>query len=801
VKIVLSWIKDYIDLSGKSIDDIANRLTMSGLEVESITNYSQLYENFITAEVVEKIKHPNADKLSVCKVNTGTETLQIVCGAPNVAVGQIIPLACEGAKIPNADFVIKTTKLRGQLSQGMICSESELGISSDHSGIMVLPNTTPVGVPLAQAIGYDDVVFEIGITPNRPDALSHIGTARDLAGIFNRPLKKAELLPERDPQRIEEVASLIIEDEINCPRYSAVVVKDCKVGESPLWMKNRLKMAGMRSINNIVDITNFVMLEYGQPLHAFDLDNLSGSTIVVKKAKNGTKFTTLDSVERTLTDSVLMICDSEKEVAIAGIMGGENSEVSENTTNILIESAYFNPTSVRKSARYFGLSSEASYRFERGTNFDATSEVALRAAQLMVEYAGGRILSGELDFRSDSLKRKEVDLRFYQVERILGYTIPKDHVVKLLKNIEMEVIAEDEDKVTIKIPGFRPDIEREIDLIEEVARIYGYEKIPTVHRITSPLETAQDDLETVNSIRQSLIGMGFNEIMNNSLQSESVASVTGKPVIVLNPLNADMSVLRTSLMPGALATVKNNLYSGERDLMLFETGDIFNKIGEEISSFDDFIEETTAVFLLTGKASQKRWNTDERDFDFYDLKGYFKSLLETYLDTSKLRHTYCHTESLVFEYFIEVFAGESKIGVLGKVNEQFCEKFDIKQAVYCAEIFVNCIERNIDNLKKYKELLKYPKIVRDFAFIFDSSIEFGTITEFIKKNTSSLLKQVDLFDIYENEKIIGSSKRSLAFTLEFYDENKTLTEEEVEKEFYSIIEKIKKHFGAVLRGN
>jgi len=801
VKIVLSWLNEFIDLSEISVDKLAYELTMAGLEVESVTDYNLVYDKFIVAEVLEKIKHPNADKLSVCKVNTGAETLQIVCGAPNVAAGQKVPLAIEGAKIPDADFIIKSTKLRGQLSQGMICSEAELGLSNDHTGIMVLPEDSAPGTPLAKAIGYDDVVFEIGITPNRPDALSHIGVARDLAALFNKPLKKKPVTATRDVERIWDVANVLVEDEINCPRYSAVVIKNCKVGESPVWMKNRLKMAGMRPINNIVDITNYIMLELGQPLHAFDLDNLSGRKIIVKKAVDNTKFKTLDSVERTLKESVLMICDGEKEVAVAGIMGGENSEVSENTTNILLESAYFHPTSVRKSAKYLGLSTEASYRFERGTNHEGTLYAANRAAELMSRFAGGKILSGEIDIISERLKPLKVELRFAQIERILGYHVPDAKVVQILKNLDLEVVSVDETKVAVKVPGFRPDIDREIDLIEEVARIHGYDNIPTVHRVTSPLESTVDDLELLDTIRGILSGFGFNEIMNNSLQPNEIAAETGNPVPVLNPLNAEMAVLRSSLIPGALYTVRNNLNVGEKDLMLFETGHTFNKKRDVINSFDDFVEDRMVTFLLTGRASQKTWNSNERFFDFYDLKGYFKSLLESFMNTSPLTHVYNNEEKGIFEYSIEVFAGEEKLGVLGKVSDQFCSKFDIGQVVYCAELFVNCIKRNTDKVKKYSPLLKYPKIVRDFAFIFDSNIKYGEISEFIRKNSSSLLKKVDLFDQYENESVIGPGKRSLAFTLEFFENDRTLTEEEVEKEFSGLINKITKHFNAVLRGN
>jgi len=801
VKIVLSWLNEYINLSDISVERIAKELTMAGLEVEGITDYRQVYNNFITAEVVEKEKHPNADKLSVCKVNTGREVLQIVCGAPNVAAGQKIALACEGARIPDSDFVIKSTKLRGQLSQGMICSEAELGISNDHSGIMVLPAETVPGIPLAEAIGYDDVVFEIGITPNRPDGLSHIGVARDLSALLARPLKKKEISISRDLGKIDEKVAIEIKDFENCLRYSAVVVKDVTVGDSPVWMKNRLKMAGMRPVNNIVDITNYIMLELGQPLHAFDLDNLKGNKIVVKRSSNGTKFITLDSVERELKDSVLMICDSEKEVAIAGIMGGENSEVSHGTKNILIESAYFNPTSVRKSARYLGLSTEASYRFERGTNHEGTMNAALRAAELMEKIAGGKVLSGEIDVISETLSTKTVELRYSRIEKILGYPVKEESVREILRNLEFRIINEDSEKITVEVPGFRPDVDREIDLIEEIARINGYDNIPPVERVTSPLESSVDYMETLNSLRERMIGFGFNEIMNNSLQPLETSKETGDPVILMNPLNAEMSVLRTSLIQGALDTVRRNINIGEKDLMLFETGHVINKIGEKLEGFENISEESALAMILTGKASIKTWNSEERYFDIFDLKGYLKSLLETYFDTRKLSFVYNTDERGIYEYSADIFAGEEKLGTFGRVTDRFAAKYDIKQVVFCAELFVNCIQRNSDKLRKYVPLLKYPKIVRDMAFIFDASIKYSDISGFIRKNSSSLLKSIDLFDRYENEKALGEGKVSLAFTLEFFDTERTLTEEEVEKEFSGLINKITKQFNAVLRGN
>ncbi|MFA4924802.1 MAG: phenylalanine--tRNA ligase subunit beta, partial [Ignavibacteriaceae bacterium] len=488
MKISLNWLKEYIDLSDISVDEIVSKLTMSGLEVESVENQLEMFKNFIVGFVEEKENHPNADKLSLCIVNNGTEKLKVVCGAPNVAAGQKIVFAQVGAIIPTSGMKISKAKIRGTESNGMICSESELGLSEDHSGIIVLDPSIKEGTSVSEALHLNDVLFEIGVTPNRADALSHIGVARDLVAIFQRELKLPKSPPS--PQKgvakfpslreglgmgFNDFASIEIVDAENCPRYSAKVLLNVEIKDSPDWLKRRLKSIGLRPINNIVDVTNFVLHEIGQPLHAFDLDKLSQQKIVVKKAEADSLFTTLDAKQRKLNENVLLICDGEKPVAVAGVMGGENSEVTSSTKNILIESAYFNPTSIRKTSKYLGLSTDASYRFERGTDPSNTVYAAERAAQLMAELSGGGVVDGCIDVYPNHISEKEITLRFHQVERVLGYSIPKEKIKNILSSLGFEMKNVSEESMTVLTPTFRPDIDREIDLIEEIARINGYD--------------------------------------------------------------------------------------------------------------------------------------------------------------------------------------------------------------------------------------------------------------------------------------------------------------------------------------
>ncbi|HMN47750.1 MAG TPA: phenylalanine--tRNA ligase subunit beta [Ignavibacteriaceae bacterium] len=800
MKISLNWLKDYVDLTGISTEDIVSHLTMSGLEVEDVIDQNKIYQNFVVGLVQEKQKHPNADKLSICKVFDGKTQLQVICGASNVDAGQKVVFAPIGTLIPNGEFEIKKAKIRGVESYGMICAEDELLLSDDHSGIMVLDDKLEAGEKITDALNLNDVLFEIAITPNRPDALSHIGVARDLAAIFNRDLKMPEIKLLEIGDNIDSLASVTIEDKINCPRYVAKVVNNVNIKESPEWLKNKLKSIGLRPINNIVDITNFILHEIGQPLHAFDLDRLNDKKIVVKSTKTDTSFKTLDSKERKLPANTLMICDGKKEVAVAGVMGGENSEITSSTKNILIESAYFNPSSIRKTSKALGLSTDSSYRFERGTDPNITKFAAERAAQLVSELADGKVAKGLIDVYPKVILPKEIELRFSRTSRILGYNIPSEKIKNILSRLGLALKVIDDDKLLVSVPTFRPDIEREIDLIEEIARINGYDNIPTVTKINITLEKKSDDTEFDEKIRQLATSLGFFEMINNPLQSEQDAQLTGKPIRISNPLSADMEYLRTSLLPGALITVAKNIRQGVKDLKLFEIGNVFNKINESIiKTFDDFVENQKLLFLISGNEQQKSWNTDEKKMDFYFLKGYIDSFIKKISLDNVLIDSYYSSANEIYAYHLTKNFNKIVLGAGGKLNEDVLKKYDINQDVYSFEFDLTQIRLIESKPKQYIEPLKYPKVIRDFAFIFDKSVQYLDIKNFILKNSSSLLKDVQLFDVFESE-TFGNDKKSLALTLEFYDEDRTLTEDEVEKDFSNLIKLITKEFNAQLRG-
>ena len=800
MKISLNWLKDYVDLKGISTDDIVANLTMSGLEVEDVIDQNKVYKDFIVGFVKEKSKHPNADKLSVCKVFDGKNDLQVICGAPNVEAGQKVVFAPMGTLIPNGEFEIKKAKIRGVESHGMICAEDELLLSDDHSGIMILDEKLDAGAKISDVLNLNDVLFEIAITPNRPDALSHIGVARDLAAIFNRDLKMPELNLIEKGSDVKKLAEVVIEDEINCPRYTSKVVLDVQIKESPKWLKEKLENIGLRPINNIVDITNFILHECGQPMHAFDLDMLNDKKIVVRSTKSESPFTTLDSKERKLPKNTLMICDGKKEVAVAGVMGGENSEITSATKNVLIESAYFNPSSIRKTSKSLGLSTDASYRFERGTDPNITKFAAERCAQLISELADGKIAKGIIDVYPNPILPKEVTLRFSRTTKLLGYKIPSDKIKNILSKLGFALKVMDEDTLLVSVPTFRPDIEREVDLIEEIARINGYDNIPTVTKINITLEKKTDESEFDEKIRQIATSLGFFEMINNPLQSEQDARLTGNPVKIANPLSADMEYLRTSLLPGALMTVARNIRQGVKDLKFFELGNVFNKVNQEIKSFDDFTETQSLLFVVSGNNQIKTWNSEENRTDFYILKGFINSFLRKIALDNVLIDSYYSSANEIYAYHLTKNFKEIVLGSGGKIKADVLKKYDINQDVYCFEFDLNKIKTIKVEPNHYNDPLKYPKVIRDFAFVVDQSVQYLDLKNFIIKKSSSLLKEVQVFDLFESE-TLGKDKKSLAFTLEFYDENRTLTEEEVEKDFHNLIKLITKEFNAQLRGS
>lgn len=799
MKVSLKWLSEYIDLSDISVDEAAEIITKAGLEVDEIIDNRKVFKNFVVGYVKEKKKHPNADKLSLCVVNDGNEDFNVVCGAPNVDAGQKIAFAKVGAIIPNGQFEIKKAKIRGEVSLGMICSESELGISDNHDGIIVLDPSLKEGTDLAKALGLDDVTFEIDLTPNRADALSHIGIARDLAASLNRQFK----LPHFQLNEIEDESSsfakVSIEDAEGCPRYIGKVVRDVKVQESPEWLKKKLTSIGLRPINNVVDVTNFVLYEIGQPLHAFDLDVLEGNEIVVRQAGNDKKFITLDSKERELENNDLMICDKHKPVAIAGIMGGENSEVTTKTKNILIESAYFNPSRVRKTARRLALSTDASYRFERGTDIEITLWAAQRTAQLIAELGNGKICKGELDVYPIKFTPKVVDLRFARLNKILGFEIDSSKATDIIKNLGIKVLSVNDEKLTAEIPAFRPDIEREIDLIEEVARINGYDNIPDFDHIKVALDKHIDQSKYVDELRNKLTALGFNEIVTNSLLNEDRANLFGKPISLMNPQSKEMSHLRTSLIPGALTTISNNLKVRENNLSLFEIGHTFQNIGKGvIKSFDDIAENEMLLMVQTGKLIEDEWYAKNNDSSLFSLKGSIEELfsklkiltnldvnLEASKENSKNIFTYLYKTKIVCS--------------IGELDQKLLKLYDIEQQVFFAEINIGILKSIELEEKKFSPLLKFPKIIRDCAFVLDQKIVTSDVEKTIYQGSSKLLKNIKLFDIFESDSL-GEGKKSLAFQLEYFDQNRTLTEEEVEKDFWNAIETVKTKFNAQLRG-
>lgn len=799
MKISLNWVKEYVNLDGISTEEIVEKLTMSGLEVEDHLDQNKKYSGLIVGFVKEVKKHPDADKLTICSVYDGKADLQVVCGAPNVKEGKNIVFAPLGTIIPKGDMEMKKVKIRGVESHGMICAEDELELSDDHSGVLVLDDDLSAGTFVSEALKLNDVILDIAITPNRPDALSHIGVARDLASIFNRDLRIPKLDFLESQTDIKQLATVEIEDKINCLRYSAKVVTGLTIKESPEWLKNKLTKIGLRPINNVVDVTNFILHELGQPLHAFDLDQLAGKKIVVKSLTEELKFTTLDSKERMLPQGTMMICDGKHEVAIAGVMGGENSEVSGSTKNILIESAYFNPTSVRRTSKKLQLVTDSSYRFERGTDPSNTVFAAKRAAQLIANIAGGEIANGAIDEYPFKVKQKEVIFRLVHMKKLLGYDIAKEDVINIFQKLGINLLKDMGESLEVIVPTSRPDIEREADLIEEVARIAGYEKIPVIEKVSITLHKRKDDFDFEDRIRESLVALGCNEMVNNPLIPKKDAEVTGNPIEITNSQSQDMAYLRTSLLVSALPAISNNIKKGEKDIAVFEIGNTFKKLKDNLKSFSDFEEKKKFLLIITGKKQNRKWYSTGSEFDIFDLKGIINSFFSKISLDNVLNDSYNSIQNKIYDYQFTANFKDLKFGVGGKINKSILEIFDINQSVFSFELDFDILNKLSGEKKTFKELLKYPKIYRDFAFLFNKSITYSSVKQFILEESSDILKSIELFDLFESKEI-SDDKKSMAFNLEYFDFNRTLTDEEVDRDFHSLINKVTKKFNAILRG-
>ena len=804
MKISYNWLKEYIDLD-LSPEETADKLTLLGLEVEEIVNIGSGFDGFVVGEVKNVRNHPNADKLSLCDVDLGTDTVQIACGAKNVASGQKVPVATVGSTLPvpmdDGNYLtIKKAKLRGEVSEGMICSEAELGLSDDHTGIMILDPSLNAGTPLTEALQIKkDTIFEIGLTPNRPDASCHIGVARDLSAVTGLSLNSPYPdLGETDLSgSLEPKISIDIRDSDKCHRYAALLVENVSIGESPNWLKNRLISIGLRPINNVVDVTNYVLHEVGQPLHAFDYDLIRGKKIIVQSFDSETEFTTLDSVTRKVPPHSLFICDAEGPVAIAGVMGGENSEVNEKTSNILIESAWFEPSSTRKTSKHLALQTDSSYRFERGIDPELQLKAALRAAKLIAELSGGSIADGFEDVHPVSHQPMQTELRISRLNSVLGTEISIEKAAGILERLEFTVTEKDKDTLSCVVPSFRPDVSREIDLIEEVGRVYDYNNIPKPTSAPFIAPESLSELERFQkNARNAARSLGYKEISTNTLLSGKEADLlAGEDLQIkaLNPVSQENTTLRTHLEGGFLKSVAYNLNRNAETLRFFEIGHTFQK-DDKGSWVEGVKEEIHLLMGLCGIDSPESWGSESRSFTVFDLKADLESFLNQ-ISFSDQYTTEAETNH-VLTYTLE----SQQIAVLKRTQKEVMNGFDVEAQTFTAEINLSklfSLGAGSDDVR-YLPVPRYPVFEFDAAFVVDKSVRAGTLMEIIRKEAGKILRNVSVFDIYEGENL-GNEKKSIAFRLTFLDSNKTLTIKDVEPVVQKIVQSLEKSTGAKLR--
>jgi len=808
MKISYNWLKQFLQIDWDAVK-AGELLTDLGLEVEGIETKESIkgsLQGIIVGEVLTCIQHPNADRLKVTTVNLGSgEPVQIVCGAPNVAAGQKVPVATIGTVLydeKGESFKIKKGKIRGEASHGMICAEDELGLGKGHDGIMVLNASLQPGTPASEVFNIEkDEVFEIGLTPNRADAMSHFGVARDLrAGLMQQDINLELISPSVSDFHVDE-RKLKIDIEVDnkdlAPRYSGISITDIEVKDSPEWIQNRLKAIGIAPKNNIVDITNYVLHELGQPLHAFDASKIKGNKVVVKTLAEGTKFTTLDEVERTLSADDIMICDAESNpMCIAGVFGGINSGVTENTTSIFLESAYFNPISTRKSAKRHALNTDASFRFERGIDINLTKYALKRAALLIEEYGGGTLASDIMDFYPEKVDDFQVFFSYENAYRVIGQEIPKETIKKILASLEIKINSETEGGLGLTIPSYRVDVQREADIIEEILRVYGYNNIEFSHKLNTSISfDSNTDTKIENVVANQLTSLGFNETMANSLTKAAYVGLTENlntenNVEILNPLSSDLKVMRQSLLFSGLESVAYNINRKNNALKLYEFGKTYHKYNEK------YQEDKHLTLFVTGKRTKESWKTTAHNSDFFFLKGIISSLLER-VGISNIKTT--PTKSDVFTEGITLSLGKIKLVDFGVVKPVILKEFGIKQEVLFADfnwenVLKVCGKKNI----KVSILPKYPSVKRDLALLIDHKVTFKEVYNLANQSEKNLLKEVDLFDVYQGDKL-PEGKKSYAVSFVLQDANKTLEDKQIDKIMQKLQATFEKNLEAVLR--
>ena len=796
--ISLNWLKQYIDLDGIGINEMENALTMIGQEVEKIEVLGENLENVVTAQIIEKEMHPDSDHLTICKVDNGKEILQIVCGAPNHKAGDKVVLAQVGAKLA-PDFVIKKGKIRGVESNGMLCSEEELNIGKDSDGIMILPEDTPVGVSMKEYLGINDTIFELEITPNRPDCLSHIGIARELGAYYNKEVKYPSfVINSESSEKTADNISVEIEDSNLAKRYVARIIKNVTVKESPKWLKERVESIGIRSINNIVDASNFIMMELNQPNHTFDLDKIEGGKIVVRAGHENEKLVTLDEQERKLNSDDIVISDGVKAVALGGVMGGQNSEITENTKNILLEVANFNSQNVRKTSRRLTLFSESSYRFERRVDEENAINVINRLANIIQEVAGGEILEGVVDNYPVPYKKKTATLNFERLNRFVGKNIPRETVIGILTRLEIEVVDNGE-TLTLTAPTYRDDLENEQDYFEEVIRMYGFDNIENIlPKLDISEKPVIDTTKLSTQVKLIAANAGLKEVINYSfvpkdaMEKIKYTSVERENLIdLLRPITEDFVTLRPTLLYSLLKNAKENMNRNATNIRFFEVSRTFVK-AEELAK-----EEVKLGIILAGENNKTLWNPKPVPYDFYDLKGIVEEIF-----TQLKFNNYMIKRSEQSQYHpgrsVDVFVGRELIGSFGEIHPDVLENFDLgKTSVLVGEFNIDLIQKYIGKKIKYQGIVKYPAVPRDFAFVMREDILVGDVLKTIQK-VDKKIEKVELFDIYQGAGVLPGMK-SVAISVILRDKNKTLEEKEIVDISNKIVAKVEKDYGAVLR--
>ncbi|MED4609933.1 MULTISPECIES: phenylalanine--tRNA ligase subunit beta [Paenibacillus] len=815
MKVSYQWLSQYVDVSGYTANELAEKLTRSGIEVDIVENRNKGVTGVVVGYVKSREKHPDADKLSVCKVDVGqAEELQIVCGAKNVDAGQKVPVAIVGAKLPDG-LVIKRAKLRGVESQGMICSAKELGLNDKllpkeiQEGILVLPADTPIGADILEVLAINDEVMDLDLTPNRSDALSMLGAAYEIGAILGRDVKTPDsasgLQDTESPVTASDRISVEITAKDACSHYAARLIEGVKIGPSPLWLQNRLMAAGIRPISNIVDVTNYVMLEYGQPLHAFDADRLANGHIDVRFAREGEKLVTLDDVERTLEPHMLLITDGTKPVGLAGVMGGANSEVSEGTTRILLESAKFDGGTIRKTSRQLGLRSEASLRFEKEVNPEAVIPALNRAAALMAELAGGQVASGIVEAVAREHRPVQIEITLGRINSYLGTSLTMDEVTSIFRRLNFTFEPLEQDGLLVHVPSRRGDITRTVDLIEEVARLHGYDNIPTTLMNTETTPGALTKEQAIRrTVRRLMTGSGLHEAITYSFtHPEQIASFAGayrdaQPVALAMPMSEERSVLRTSLVPHLIDAALYNRNRNIDDVALFEIGRVFLSSESSLSKLPE--EKLLLSALMTGKRSELHWTGKPGNVDFFDLKGVFERVV-SYLGIEGIRYVAAKPEGFHPGRTASIEVEEDGvcrvIGTIGQLHPALQQAKDLADT-YVLEVELETLAKLAGERFTYRQLPRFPAITRDMALVVDRAVAVGDLIATAQATAGDWLESIQVFDIYTGDRI-DSSKKSVAISLVYRTPERTLTDEEVSELHVRVVAALEASYGAELR--